>query len=1211
MAEPWVALTNAKHWRPDRLGYGDKDIVVRGTGAWDTDDDLLQAALTQLNSWGTGRLILDGDVIQTTQLSFVGNQQLMGLTPSARILCRCTASPFPIVWNYSFSPAGGTTYSFSMESAYADRFAPSGVTLADGDWVALWSSDGKQGLAAHNGWDAYQYPMEIHQVYEWDGNGGYGHVSDPVIEYMTTSPLMAVLSLYDGIMISNIAVEWDSGSLPGNYKTMFYICGALQPRVYNVRTSRQGVGSLAFRYCADIDVDCYGLLGQTNTADGYDGTYGITLNTVNGGKIRGSYLCGSRHAVTTIGENVGSYDRRGSVLNVKIDGNVCFAPTVNLEPDPGNPPDWDERVILDTHAEGDCGLEYSNNLILLTGTTNNVGIQIRCKDARVIRNTILGGYKGSDGKPVSSDGIILSGSNTCVEGNYIERVAVGIRGSNGSGRTDWQDYEVYTNNCQVRRNVIRDCRYAGILLAGSNNVIDDNDVIDCGKESGTSPHRRATAIQLGAISTSTVTDFTGDTLTTSAAHGMKVTCRVRFRENTGLPAQITPGTHYWVVAVPSTTQMKVSAAKNGTPITFTTTGGTNYVEGYHLPGSGIQVTNNRLPKGTNSSAIAVIGADVSDVEIAGNTARGYGSGTSIFDDAYGESAAFWAAYANHNLTDDGYVQTGDDDYKVVLESDGILSSYDTLAAAVAAASAGDTIIIPKGGCGLTSYVTISLDDITVRGAGVKPRIYRGSDTANTRYLLYIDGDRFRVENIDFDGVASGTNTEYGQLVSIVGDDAEIEDCIFENAYTTASTSNCFGLTLAGNRARAHRCVTRNNHDCYAAVRVTGDDCVLNSCRSFDDIISIYGNFASSTKSLSITDQYVYASTAAYGRIRIYNTGSPGYLDRLSIDQLVMDLPNFDLPASSGALELWNVVETIVRDSRIYHPTNGTNDEPSIGLYQDCDRVIIDGCELSGNVLYVPRNRDLVSIDDPTDVITCSGSHGMAANRKCIFYNSTPANLPTGINPETIYFVRNPSGADLQISETYGGSAKALSSVGSGTSYVYGLLELFDVRNSRIGKDASDNYSIHLYSTAERLVVQDCRLSNNLSTFIYFTSIPSTARWNVENNRFVNEGASTLYVMASWIKSSGLLVYADNQTDLQGAGSVVAVSNADQLHLTKNHGSSRKVYAGTGTPPSTTTVTWNKGDRWLDLDADAGDNGAYVVVTGGLTPTWKYETTIES
>jgi len=602
-----------------------------------------------------------------------------------------------------------------------------------------------------------------------------------------------------------------------------------------------------------------------------------------------------------------------------------------------------------------------------------------------------------------------------------------------------------------------------------------------------------------------------------------------------------------------------------------------------------------------------MGLQTDEVTVIDNKATGYGVGTSIFNDAFGEAADMQSAWQAYNTVD------GDtsSDVTVVVEHEGVTTSYETLNLAVAAAVSGDKITIPRTGCAISSYPTISQDNIILEGAGNLPKIYRATSATNIHYLVYVTGDNFQCRNITFDGVASGTNTSYGQLLNIQGDDALVADCLFENAYTTGSTANCWGVTLAGARGRLHRVRTQNNQTCYSAVRLMGEGSIMEDCKSYDDIISIYQNCSTSIRSCTIRNQTVYASTGAYGRIRAYNAGSPGYLGTLTIDGLQMSLPNFDLPASSGALDIWNVQDVRLSRCNIYHPTNGTNDEASVALWQDVDRVTIVDSTFSGQLYHLPRNRALSSINAGTDVITCDGTHGMAANRKCIFYNSTPASLPTGISGETFYYVKAPSGADLQISETYGGGAVDLSSIGSGTTYCYGLLEQLEIRNCRFGADATDNYTIWLTSTALRLSITNSTFDNNASRFIYFTSIPTTARWDVVGNLFINDGATNLYVMAKWIKSSGLLLYADNRTELQSSGTISTVTEADQTYLCMNHGSSRRVYAGTGSPPSTSTVTWSKGDRWIDLDADAGDNGTYVVVVGGTSPTWKYETTIEA
>jgi len=94
-----------------------------------------------------------------------------------------------------------------------------------------------------------------------------------------------------------------------------------------------------------------------------------------------------------------------------------------------------------------------------------------------------------------------------------------------------------------------------------------------------------------AISIKTATDTTGvtvgttfigsastDTLTTATAHGIIVGDRVRCVAGTGaLPTGISAATDYWVLTVPTTTTLTISATRSGTLLNITADGGTDHL----------------------------------------------------------------------------------------------------------------------------------------------------------------------------------------------------------------------------------------------------------------------------------------------------------------------------------------------------------------------------------------------------------------------------------------------------------------------------------------------------------------------------------------------------------------------------------------------------------------------------------------------------------
>ena len=91
-----------------------------------------------------------------------------------------------------------------------------------------------------------------------------------------------------------------------------------------------------------------------------------------------------------------------------------------------------------------------------------------------------------------------------------------------------------------------------------------------------------------ALPQSTVTVVAAtDVLTTAAAHGFTVGDKLQFTTATTLPAGLSLLTNYYVISIPSTTTLKVSATPGGTTVDITTTGTGAHT--YHLKGRMIYV----------------------------------------------------------------------------------------------------------------------------------------------------------------------------------------------------------------------------------------------------------------------------------------------------------------------------------------------------------------------------------------------------------------------------------------------------------------------------------------------------------------------------------------------------------------------------------------------------------------------------------------------
>ena len=81
-----------------------------------------------------------------------------------------------------------------------------------------------------------------------------------------------------------------------------------------------------------------------------------------------------------------------------------------------------------------------------------------------------------------------------------------------------------------------------------------------------------TATHAGTTLGTVTADAATNVLTNSDAHNLSVANRVRFTTTTTLPAGLSLATDYYVLTVPSTTTLTVSASRGGAVVDITTTG---------------------------------------------------------------------------------------------------------------------------------------------------------------------------------------------------------------------------------------------------------------------------------------------------------------------------------------------------------------------------------------------------------------------------------------------------------------------------------------------------------------------------------------------------------------------------------------------------------------------------------------------------------------
>jgi hypothetical protein len=138
-------------------------------------------------------------------------------------------------------------------------------------------------------------------------------------------------------------------------------------------------------------------------------------------------------------------------------------------------------------------------------------------------------------------------------------------------------------------------------------------------------------------------------------------------------------------------------------------------------------------------------------------------------------------------------------------------------------------------------------------------------------------------------------------------------------------------------------------------------------------------------------------------------------------------------------------------------------------------------------------------DSGTDVLTCSGLHGLVVNQS-ISFNPLTGVLPTGIEPEPEYYfvASTPTTSTITISATRGGAT--LNITANGTTG-WGIRQAH-VAPTNTTTDFATYSDIEIYS--EIPLIQD---STNATSFFVLTILPNTCR--IWLNNAASDGASNV------------------------------------------------------------------------------------------------------
>lgn len=400
-------------------GVSNYNVVVKGTGDTSVDNSNLDAAVTQLNSWGKGTLWIDGTVYVTTTKDFTAPIHMRGVDGDARIIVANTTASFSaFTWNNSFNPFSLTAYTISTSKERSEYISTSGTgyTPTTGEWVVVWSANTLTDVDPHSSGGA-EKPMEIHQVQEVDTSALRAYFADPIIDILSSSGRLAILDLQDEVVVQDLVFEHNGSQNDFQTALLFKKINGVQ--VKNIRMDRNGAGAIWSTFCANTDISNIFYEGT----EANDNVYGVVAGVVNQFRFRDSIVYGTRHGFTTTAGVSSGTTRYGTPLNCVID-NVTMHAASKI--DASNTKTT--RVGLDTHAEG-WGIVFQNCNVHMQGDTSNIGIQTRSRNTVFKNCKVMGSYStdtsnGSKGLRIYAKGAtvkdcVFEGLWKGVETNYV------------------------------------------------------------------------------------------------------------------------------------------------------------------------------------------------------------------------------------------------------------------------------------------------------------------------------------------------------------------------------------------------------------------------------------------------------------------------------------------------------------------------------------------------------------------------------------------------------------------------------------------------------------------------------------------------------------------------------------------------------------------------------------------------------------------------
>lgn len=381
----------------------DDVFVVRGSGVAATDNQRVADAVAAANAYGRGTILFDGsssnnEVYITAEHVFtapIGLECVKGTF----VVRNTSAAAFS--YGSATDPWSGTTGTVSAIAAGGTEIVSPSITLAKGDYVAVWADNALTDLTNHSA-SIPQRPLEVHRISrEVVDSSGIGQnrwlFNDYFDDPITTTPTIAKLAMIKGVRIRSFNAKVSSAVTGNDIGSLFTFNRCADLELYDLTLGDPWPGEMHFRYCHDVrrtGIWC-GDLQSYNDEAPYP-NYCITDVNVNGVTTSNCKFHGVRHAVTSGGIErtiSGTTYRYGGPKN-RVFSNCRFG---NNQQQLVATSSWTAMPMLDFHAEG--RRDVVDNCTFVTPTApsssyNQVALNARARDV-IVKNCTFHSNSGS------------------------------------------------------------------------------------------------------------------------------------------------------------------------------------------------------------------------------------------------------------------------------------------------------------------------------------------------------------------------------------------------------------------------------------------------------------------------------------------------------------------------------------------------------------------------------------------------------------------------------------------------------------------------------------------------------------------------------------------------------------------------------------------------------------------------------------------------